>query len=606
MNAGEIGTEAGRIFEYNLPSSWIFRSQEDQNDFGIDGEIELKDESGKALGKESVFKVQIKGEENSTYINDGKILSFNLKMERLKYYLDFKVSVVLVVVEISSEKIFWLMITNNEALIKRAAESENNESIQVHLPIDNYLIRKNTSSANKMLMSVVECWDYLNVKGLQDSIKRYPIVNPSTLSKKIDDIGDALFKAYHQQLNNYLFDKNFHGVYQKAAEICLSPIVPAKDRFVALLYYWQAFQIAPFTNVSRDILYENYEICHRFISLAREQKSRVHRLIAIGKARRVKFKLQLDQLHAIHNSISHFEKGSFEHAIFNNQTQQLYHESCISLQKCIELCHRLTRDGQYNILSDFFIDIYPSILIFTSIHEARGTKESIDFLGNWHKSMAGLVMTCCVISKDFVKIEQLYYLVFMMVNKNHVTAQEIREVVISNIPDMTDVLDGIERAVQEKSKVQDFYSISIEEQQAYFINIAKNLGMDPDDQDSEFGRVVDMGLKNYDPTNIMKNCEHLFVHYRPGGIIAQSLRMHSVGGLHLLVCLKHGYAQGTGNLLTMLYDDSDGPNLGYSFKQQHCIGCSDCKPRAQEWSWSLKWYESAVKENMPFLSKYKF
>ena len=34
MNAGEIGTEAGRIFEYNLPSSWIFRSQEDQNDFG--------------------------------------------------------------------------------------------------------------------------------------------------------------------------------------------------------------------------------------------------------------------------------------------------------------------------------------------------------------------------------------------------------------------------------------------------------------------------------------------------------------------------------------------------------------------------------------------
>lgn len=48
MNAGEIGTEAGRIFEYNLPSCWIFRSQEDQNDFGIDGEIELKNENGKA------------------------------------------------------------------------------------------------------------------------------------------------------------------------------------------------------------------------------------------------------------------------------------------------------------------------------------------------------------------------------------------------------------------------------------------------------------------------------------------------------------------------------------------------------------------------------
>lgn len=68
MNAGEIGTEAGRIFEYNLPSSWIFRSQEDQNDFGIDGEIELKNKDGKALGKDRVFKVQIKGELHPTYI----------------------------------------------------------------------------------------------------------------------------------------------------------------------------------------------------------------------------------------------------------------------------------------------------------------------------------------------------------------------------------------------------------------------------------------------------------------------------------------------------------------------------------------------------------
>ncbi|EAO4118291.1 DUF4365 domain-containing protein, partial [Salmonella enterica] len=89
MNAGEIGTEAGRIFEYNLPSHWIFRSQEDQNDFGIDGEIELKDGSGKALGKESVFKVQIKGEENSTFIHDNSLLSFTLKTDRLRYYFEF-------------------------------------------------------------------------------------------------------------------------------------------------------------------------------------------------------------------------------------------------------------------------------------------------------------------------------------------------------------------------------------------------------------------------------------------------------------------------------------------------------------------------------------
>tara|TARA_R110001583_G_C5664263_1_gene409918 strand:+ start:6038 stop:6955 length:918 start_codon:yes stop_codon:yes gene_type:complete len=302
MNAGEIGTEAGRIFEYNLPSRWIFRSQEDQNDFGIDGEIELKDDKGKALGKDSVFKVQIKGEENSTYINEGKTLSFTLKMERLKYYFEFNVPVILVVVEVSSENVYWLPITNNENLISKAAKSEQNESLQVHLPIENTLIRKKDDLANRMLSSAIDCWDYLNIKGLKKSIDRYPTVNPSSLNKKIEDIGDALFKAYHQQLNNLLFDRNFNLLFKQASEICLSPIVPAKDRFVALLYYWQAFQIEPFTNVKKEIFDENFKVCHLLINLAREQKSRIHRLISIGKSRRFKFKLQLDKLYATHHS----------------------------------------------------------------------------------------------------------------------------------------------------------------------------------------------------------------------------------------------------------------------------------------------------------------
>lgn len=168
------------------------------------------------------------------------------------------------------------------------------------------------------------------------------------------------------------------------------------------------------------------------------------------------------------------------------------------------------------------------------------------------------------------------------------------------------IVNRLENAVLEVNKHQDFYSISIEEQKSFFVHMAKNLGMDPDDSESEFGHIVDIGLKNYDPTSIMRNCESLFVHYRPGGIIARSLRMHSAGGMHLLVCLKHGHAQGTGNLLTLLYDDSNDLNLGYGFKQQNCDKCSDCQPRLENWSWNLKWYEAAVEENKNFLIKYKF
>ena len=95
-------------------------------------------------------------------------------MERLRYYFEFKVPVILVVVEVSSEKIYWLPITNDETLRVKAIKSEKNESIQVHLPIENNLVRRNDNLAKKMLDSVIDCWEHLNIKGLKESIDRYP------------------------------------------------------------------------------------------------------------------------------------------------------------------------------------------------------------------------------------------------------------------------------------------------------------------------------------------------------------------------------------------------------------------------------------------------
>lgn len=606
MNAGEIGTEAGRIFEYNLPSNWIFRSQEDQNDFGIDGEIELKNKSGKALGKDSVFKVQIKGEENSTYINEGKMLSFKLKVERLKYYFEFKVPVIIVVVEVSSEKIYWLPITNNESLRRKVFESGNNESTQIHLPVVNSLARKDDELAQKILNTVVDCWEYLNIKGLKESVSRYPSITPDLLEKNIDDIGDALYKAYHQQLNNLLFSRNFTGVFQQASEICISPIVPAKDRFVALLYYWQAFQIAPFSNIKREIYDENFKICHWLINLAREQKSRTHRLIAIGKSRAVKFKFQLEELHATHSSIDHFKKNSLEYYIFSSSSNELYRECSLSLKKIIDLCNRLTRNGQYHILTSLFVDVYVSILQFKLVHESRGTRESIEFLNQWQENTSLLVMKYYIIINDVFRIENLYFLISMSLERDTKATCEARKLILSSFPDFEEKLNNIEKSVQEINDNRDFYSLSIHEQKTYFISIAKSLRMDPDDPESEYGRIVRKGLKNYDPTNIMKNCESLFVYYRPGGIIAQSLGMHSAGGMHLLACLKHGHTQGTGSLLTTLYDNSNGPDFMRGFKQNYCDTCLDCTPRAKDWSWSLKWYENAIEENRDLLEKHDF
>jgi hypothetical protein len=41
MTPKEIGRAAGRIFAAAIPSNWVIRNQQDQEDYGIDYEIEV-------------------------------------------------------------------------------------------------------------------------------------------------------------------------------------------------------------------------------------------------------------------------------------------------------------------------------------------------------------------------------------------------------------------------------------------------------------------------------------------------------------------------------------------------------------------------------------
>ncbi len=72
MTNKEINRVSGRIFEGLLPPSWAFRSQEDQEDYGIDGEIEITTSEDKATG--FIFKVQLKGTEHPSYDGDGQLV----------------------------------------------------------------------------------------------------------------------------------------------------------------------------------------------------------------------------------------------------------------------------------------------------------------------------------------------------------------------------------------------------------------------------------------------------------------------------------------------------------------------------------------------------
>ncbi|HCE5203291.1 TPA: DUF4365 domain-containing protein [Vibrio parahaemolyticus] len=604
MNAGEIGKEAGRIFEYKLPANWISRSQEDQDDHGIDYEIEIKNSEGKALGKDNVFKVQVKGEENCSFINNGKTVSHSIKVERLKYYLRFNIPVVLVVVDVTLERVFWVSITDSDK-IKEQVSSTSDDSKTIHLPVENELVRRNNPSFIRLLDAVTHCWNYLSVRGIKQAVANYSIVKPDEIDKCIDEIGDAFFRAHHAKLDQLLLKRSFDKLYQQSNQIMQSPIAPPKERFIATMYYAEAFNMSPYTKTKQEEVIERLILREMLVRIAREKRDRIYRLTAIGKARIGVFKSKLDQLHALHISNQHFDSDSFEFYYLNAETQKLYLGVCRTLQKIIFLCNRLVRQSQFDVLSGLFVELGALILIFKIVHSARGSNESIEFLDNWFEQVNLLVLMYVASDRDYHKLERLYFITAHLGLKDREKLDHPKKLILSALPESEDLLLFIEKKVKELNNERDFYDLSVEEQKEFFIDMAKNLGMDPDDPENEFGRFVKIGLDNYDPSGVVKNCENMFVHYQPGGIIAQQLRMHSIGG-RLMICLKHGHAIGSGALLSEAYSRSEVSEHRQGFKQRYCDSCSDCKARDESWEWSLKWQFEEAKKHRELLDKFKF
>lgn len=601
MNAGEIGEEAGRIFKYKIPTNWIARSQEDQNDHGIDYEVEIKDSLGKALGEDNVFKIQVKGELNCSYINDGQVVSHSIKVERLKYYLSFKIPVILVVVDVTLEQVFWVSITDSE-IIRKQIENTTDERKSVHLPIQNELIRKNNDSSLKLIAAVKQCWDYLSIRGIKKAVEGYLTVKPEEIDKSINDIGDAFFKAHHAKLDHLLLQRDFTAIYEQAGQIVQSPIVPPKDRFVALSYYAEAFESKPYMVIKHEQIVERLKIKDMLVQTAREVRNKIYGTTAIGRLRIELFRIKLEQLHALHVSNANFDSKSIEYMLMDGQTHQLYIDVCRELQKIIVLCNKLLNQCQFDVLATLFTELARFLFLFKMVHSARGSKLSIEFLDNWYTQMFEFVITYVSSISDTYRLGRLYFTYSKDEYKDRVKLATIKELVLKLFPEVRDMLDKIDNQVKELYAEKSFYEASFDEQKAFFTNLAKSLGMDPDDSKSREGKFVKMGLQNYDPTDVMKNCENLFVHYNPAGMIAQQLGMHSLGMI-TLVCLKHHYARG-GWSLTEAYDQDSEHDFLQGFKQQHCSQCSDCTLRQNDWKWSLKWHNDEVSNHKALLDKF--
>jgi hypothetical protein len=131
---------------------------------------------------------------------------------------------------------------------------------------------------------------------------------------------------------------------------------------------------------------------------------------------------------------------------------------------------------------------------------------------------------------------------------------------------------------------------TVEETREVYENVARALGINLSDPRDRIADVVRIGLKDLDPSRVLRNCEHIYVSLSFHGLVADWLQLPTAGG-KVVHCTLHKYAiEGL---------DLDG---AYSFfKERYCDKCPDCLPRPSTWKYSMERQELENKRYEQFM-----
>lgn len=164
----ELESESIKKFESYIPSKWVFRKKDP--DYGIDGEIEIFDDTGKTTGL--FINVQIKSTD-ATDIKD--CLQESFKVETLKYYSSLGYPVLIAKYSSKYDKFFYTWAHSKN----RSPIQKGQQYVTVRFPEENLL---STEIFFRLKEDVVNFLNYKKHK-LHSPFKLHLFVNHPSFSK---------------------------------------------------------------------------------------------------------------------------------------------------------------------------------------------------------------------------------------------------------------------------------------------------------------------------------------------------------------------------------------------------------------------------------------
>lgn len=621
----QIDADAQKLFNLIISSEHSVRPQP-IDDYGIDYEIEIfKDEQSTGF----IFKVQLKGTEKPNYLNDGNQISFRgFEFEKAKYLIEeIEIPAVLVLVDTISKKIFWVAVQSNQSLIEtfKKAKETKQHTITIQVSTKNQL----PDTWGELLAEMEKCAYLMALK----RASRVPSKLYSEHIEYIDNIDQELLQLHkkidisiNHKLVSLIEDDKITHAKTLINELMENPERSVELKFNAILLTEQVFirenrgNIDSLEKAKFDLWRANEltELCE--INDAGEY---LHH-IAYGYSLSAKlFYLTITDFQLYVNRQIHQSDlsttDSFEQFWFNMLTVErtkIANHLAETITKLESYLSELISQNHWEFFPDISTNISWSLLIFlVRLQGEKLIKEAEEF-ETWLVSLIDFTFT---ISNRLKSTKQLgaiqnrlftIYIRLIDISEHHPDKVSIykdkAKDVIKSVKDKnvrTRYEQQLKQFLSENKsadKVQTLDWDTIEhhyrQQARALFNVDFSLLDDEIDEsdkryrDAQLAWIIDLGIRDLNPTRILEKCQHLIYRYwEQGGIgtPAQILRLYSAR-MKRMGCIKHPE-----HTTPIAYSLDD---LYSNFHEDFCKKCQDCLPQQQDWSYSEDWHKEQIKK----------
>ncbi len=631
----EIDTRAQRIFEYKMPNNVVVRRQA-SDDYGIDAEIELFVD-GRSTG--TIFKVQLKGQKSPQVTADGNTISYNFPVHKGTYLIEqIEIPTVFILVDVTNEVVFWCDIHSNQELIDAYldAKGKAQDSFTFHFYTSNVLPHTLSSLFDTIITSANHI-----------ALRRVSRIKPPTYVGYVSNLPDIQNELNHlsqkfeianaEKLRRFVHEKNYDEAENLIAAILSSPERSNEAKFDALLRTENIF-IGKYGGQKGDTSKVEFDIslAEDLTKLAEGIQSKKLRLLA----------------HAFTLSARLFYLVNQDMQLFHNwKVHQVHHDS---LGKALDTSEtipfwlqileaertRVTRtimdayEDATNVISELISedwlsvpDLVTRIIFSMSIFHLRlneeGLSENALYVRNLINGLIDFVVAMATRMPQSRERDAIYdrcVIAYEMQITIYADDEENKQQIFERALELVNqIIDeqmktiASARLTASLNKAKPSTSASDIDWDAlanYFRRQAKLIGIDlnlasenisdrnhPKYLDAQIARIIDLGIRDLNPTRILSNCKHLIYAYSGGiGEPAKILGLDSARS-KTMGCILHLEHRAIGGYsLDSLY---------MQFRENHCSKCPHVHPHDPSWQYTTQWHNRRIEDWKEAQSKYR-